>query len=86
VADTTSLVEALCVQEERVLDRDNTVSFAGLKLQLPESPLRPHYVEARVRVHRYPDGALAAFNGPRCVARYGAAGVPAPATAQRATA
>jgi hypothetical protein len=24
--------------------RDNTVSWGGLKLQLPESRLRPHYV------------------------------------------
>jgi hypothetical protein len=27
-------------------------------------------VKARVRVHEYPDGALAVFHGPRCIARY----------------
>jgi transposase len=74
VADHSALVETLCVQEERVVGRDNTVSFDGLKLQLPESPLRHHFVKARVRVHRYPDGALAVFHGPRCLARYDAAG------------
>jgi transposase len=74
VADQSALVETLCVQEERVVARDNTVSFGGLKLQLPESPLRHHFVKARVRVHRYPDGALAVFHGPRCLARYDAAG------------
>ena len=67
-ADAAVLAETLCVQEERVVGRDNTVSFNGLKLQLPESPLRHHFVKARVRVHHYPDGALAVFHGPRCIA------------------
>jgi hypothetical protein len=70
VADKALLTETLCVHEERVVGRDNTVSFDGRKLQLPESPLRHHYVKARVRVHQYPDGALAVFYGPRLIARY----------------
>ena len=48
--------------------------WGRLRLQLPESRLRPHYVKARVRVHEYPDGSLAVFHGPRCLARYTAAG------------
>lgn len=72
--DAALLTETLCVQEQRVVARDNTVSFGRLKLQLPESPLRPHFVKAAVRVHHYPDGALAVFHGPRCLARYDAAG------------
>jgi transposase len=74
MADAALLAETLCVQEERVVSRDNTVSFEGIKLQLPESPLRPHFVKARVRVHHYPDGTLAVFHGPRLIARYDAAG------------
>ena len=35
---------------------------------------RHHYVKARVRVHEYPDGHLAVFHGPRCLARYTAEG------------
>jgi hypothetical protein len=66
------LTEALCIQEERVVDRANTVSFGRLRLQLPQSPLRAHFVKARVRVHEYPDGVLAVFHGPRCIARYNA--------------
>ena len=50
--------------------RDNTVAYGGLRLQLPQSPLRPHYVKAHVRVHQYPDGGLAVFHGPRAIARY----------------
>jgi transposase len=75
VADKTVLVEALCRQEERVVGRDNTVSFDGLKLQLPASPLRHHWVKAHVRVHEYPDGTLALFHGPRRIARYTAEAV-----------
>jgi hypothetical protein len=56
-ADAAALAETLCVQEERVVARDNTVSFGRIKLQLPQSPLRHHFVKARVRVHHYPDGA-----------------------------
>jgi transposase len=64
------LDEILCVQEERQVGNDNCVSFQRLKLQIPESPLRPHFVKARVRVHVYPDGSHAVFHGPRCIGRY----------------
>ena len=74
VGDATMLSDILCIQEERVVDRANTVSWGRQRLQLPESPLRPHFVKARVRVHEYPDGALAVFHGPRCIARYSARG------------
>jgi len=69
------LAEILCHQEARVVGRDNTVRFERLVLQIPPSPWRPHFVKATVRVHRYPDGRLAIFYGPRCIARYDAAGV-----------
>jgi hypothetical protein len=59
---------------ERLVARDNTVTYAQLKLQLPESRLRAHYVKARVKVREYPDGTLAVFHGPRCIARFDAAG------------
>jgi transposase len=74
VADIAVLTEALCVQEDRVVDRANTVSWGRLRLQLPQSPLRAHFVKARVRVHEYPNGTLAVFHGPRCIARYSAQG------------
>ncbi len=71
VADRQRAFEdVLCIQEDRVVGNDNTVRYRGLSLQLPESPLRPHFVKARVRVHEYPDGTLAVFHGPRCLARY----------------
>jgi hypothetical protein len=74
VRDPASLADIMCVQQDRVVGRDNTVSYAGHSLQLPSSPLRPHYVKAKVRVHEYPDGTLAVFHGPRRLARYNADG------------
>jgi transposase len=70
-----SLAEILCVQEERVVAKDNTVRYQGLSLQIPQAPHRFHYVQVTVRVHAYPDGTLAVFHGPRCLARYHAEGV-----------
>jgi hypothetical protein len=64
----------LCVQEERVVGNDNTVAFQGLRLQIPPSRLRPHFVKAKVRVHQYYDGTHAIFHGPQCLARYNANG------------
>jgi transposase len=73
-ADRVQLVETLCIEEERVVARDNTVAYARLRLQLPESRVRAHYVKARVKVRHYPDDTLAVFHGPRLLARYDAAG------------
>jgi hypothetical protein len=70
VRDPDALADVLCVQQHRVVGRDNTVSYEGRSLQLPQSPARPHYVKANVRVHEYPDGTLAVFHGPRRLARY----------------
>ena len=69
------LDEVLCVQEERQVGNDNCVSYIRLKLQIPESPLRPHFVKARVKVRTYPDGTHAIFHGPRCLGRYDAKGL-----------
>jgi transposase len=68
--------DILCVQEERVVGNDNCVRYRGLALQIPPSPARRHFVKLRVRVHDYPDGTLAVFHGPRCLARYRADGGP----------
>ena len=70
------LKETLCIQEERIVGNDNCVSFLNRKLQIPESPLRPHFVKATVKIHQYPGGDLAIFHGRRCLGRYDARGVP----------
>ena len=71
-----ALDDILCVQQERTVSNDNTVRYKRLELQIPAGRHRRHYVKARVRVHEYPDGTMAVFHGPRCLARYHADGQP----------
>ena len=71
-----ALDDILCVHADRVVGNDNTVRYRRLNLQIPPDRHRHHYVKARVRVHEYPDGTLAIFHGPRCLARYRATGEP----------
>nr|WP_226830228.1 hypothetical protein [Acidithiobacillus caldus] len=72
------VTDILCEQYERVVGKDNCVAFESLKLQIPADRHRLHYVKIRVRVHRYPDGRLALFHGPRRLADYDANGQPTP--------
>ena len=81
---TGNLEDILCVQEERVVGNDNTVRYHGRTLQIPADRHRHHYVKARVRVHEYPDRALAVFHGPRCLARYREDGTPIESNKRRA--
>lgn len=83
-ATGVALADILCHQEERVVGNDNTVRYGRLALQIPPSPWRPHFVKAKVRVHRYPDGDLAIFHGPRPIARFHADGTPHNDNAQQA--
>jgi len=62
--------DILCEQHERTVARNNCVSFEGLTLQIPQDRYRCNYINAKVRVHRYPDRSLAIFHGPRKLANY----------------
>ena len=73
---TGALDDILCIHEERTVSNDNTVRYKRLELQIPAGRHRRHYVKARVRVHEYPDGTMAVFHGPRCLAQYHADGQP----------
>ncbi len=64
----------LCIQEDRVVGADNTVRYLGMKLQIPPSSHRHHFVKTQVRVHQYPDNTLAIFHGPRQIGRYNSNG------------
>jgi len=70
------LEDVLCIQESRQVGRDNCVNWNGVALQIPPQRHRHHYVKATVRVHGYPDGQLAIFDGPSCLARFDATGKP----------
>ena len=64
------LENILCEHHERTVTPDNCVSFEGMTLQIPPNKYRCHYVRARIHVHRYMDGSLAIFHGPRKLADY----------------
>ena len=62
--------EVLCIQNERVVQNDNTVRYGGLILQIPKNEMRHHYVRTVVYVHEYADKSLAIFYGHLCLGRY----------------
>lgn len=65
-----NVTDILCEQHERTVGNDNCVSFERKTLQIPPNQYRMHYVRAKVRVHRYPDGRLAIFHESKKLADY----------------
>jgi transposase len=58
------------LQHERVVARDNTVSFAGYNWQLERTKLRGTLAGCRVVVHEHLDDTLSITFGPHVVGRY----------------
>ncbi len=77
--------DVLCIQEERVVAPDNTVSWNGRRLQIPAHPSRAHFVRAKVRVHEYADGAMAIFHGPRRLVQWNRSEAPGETTVGSST-
>ena len=65
-----ALNEILCEQYERMVSKDNCVSFEGLTLQIPSDRNRMHYMRVKVRVNRHLDGSMSIFHGPRRLGIY----------------
>ena len=65
-----SLNDIFCEQYERTVQHDNCVRFENLGLQIPKNDYRCNYIKAKIRVHRYLDGTLSIFHGPRKLADY----------------
>jgi transposase len=65
-----SLEEILCLQNDRLVQKDNTVRYEGLILQIPKQDHRHHYVKCTVSVREYLDGQLGIFYGHHCLGRY----------------
>ena len=70
---TVAVIAAMA--RNRVIGRDNCVSFEGMKLQIPPDRHRCHYIKSAVKVHRYLDDTLAVFHGPRKLAGYDSNGI-----------
>lgn len=65
-----NLDDILCEKHERTVTPDNCVNFEGYSLQIPADKYRCNYVKVKVHVHRYTDGSLAVFHGPKKLADY----------------
>jgi hypothetical protein len=64
------LDQIFCVEEERVVGRDNVVVVAGLALQVAKQPGRRSCAGLRVLVRRHLDGQYSIWYGARCLGRY----------------
>lgn len=65
---------------ERTVNRDNTVSFQNLCLQIEPVRWRGTLAGCSVTLHQHLDGTLSITFGPHRLGRYSAQGVPMPAT------
>jgi len=72
--DFILLDDILCIEEERIVQRDNTIRYNGLILQIPAGSCRQQYIKAEVKVRQYCDLSLAVFYGHLCIGRYDIAG------------
>lgn len=68
------LDQLLCVEEERVVGRDNVVVLGGVALQVAKQPGRRSCAGLRVLVRRHLDGQYSIWYGARCLGRYGRQG------------
>ncbi len=62
------------LQFERSVNRDNTVSFQNLSLQIERVRWRATLAGCQVMVHQHLDGTLSLTHGPHCLGRYTAQG------------
>jgi transposase len=70
VNNNWNLNDILCLQEERIVNKDNTVSYNKKLLQLPKDRYRYSYHKTKVKIHEYQDRSTAIFYGHRCLAAY----------------
>src|SRR6202162_4436075 len=73
------------LQFERAVNRDNTVSFQHLSLQIEAVRWRATLAGCTVRVHQHLDGTLTITHGPQRLGRYSAEGNLLVAKPDRAT-
>jgi helix-turn-helix protein len=70
------LDQILCVEDERIVGRDNVVTTERRPLQLAKQPGRRTCAGLRVLVRRHLDGQHSIWYGGRCLGRYDATGQP----------
>src|SRR5213594_3513443 len=70
------LDQILCVEDERVVGRDNVVTADRVPLQVAKQPGRRTCAGLRVLVRRHLNGQHSVWHGTRCLGRYDRAGHP----------
>src|SRR6202790_2070559 len=73
------------LQFERSVNRDNTVSFQNLSLQIERVRWRATLAGCQVVVHQHLNGNLSLTHGPHCLGRYDGGGAPLPPKASTAS-
>lgn len=66
------------LNHKRQVGNDNTVIYKKLRLQIPESPLRHHFVKCTVHVYEHLDGTISIAYGPHTIGRYTSQGAMLP--------
>ena len=72
-AGVVTLDRIFSLQFERTVNRDNTVSFQNLSLQIERVRWRATLAGCQVMVHQHLDGTLSLTHGPHWLGRYSAA-------------
>jgi transposase len=76
LGDRVDLEHLLAEDAERLVGRDNVVTFEGLALQLAKQPGRRSCAGLRVTVRRHLSGTHTVWRGLHCLGRYDAQGRP----------
>lgn len=71
---TIDLDGILCHEESRTVQRDNTVTLEGIRLQIAKQPGRSTCAGLTVAVRRHLDGTHSVWWGPKLLGRYSAQG------------
>lgn len=72
VPGSLSLNNILCIQEQRAVNNDNTISYKGKIFQIPGNEFRYSYRKTKVKINEYLDGSIAIFHGPRKLVEFAA--------------
>jgi transposase len=70
------LHRVFAIQQERVVNNDNTIQFANHVWQIPPTPFRATLAGCRVLVYEHLDGTFSVGYGPHTVAAFTASGDP----------
>jgi transposase len=70
------LEKIFCVQQERVVQRDNTIEVGHRVLQIEKTPWRDTLAGCRVTVYQHLDTTLSVGYGPHIVGRFDSRGIP----------